>query len=306
MKPIQKNKLNLERLESRQLLSAVWQGNDIDGDKVTIRLRGEGDFDVITSQVGLGKQIETIEVFDTTIKSKLSIKASKRGGDGFVDVGEIAAEGQSLKQIKVDGNLGFLDVNRLAKLTALSSETLDGEMADWFIGNDMKKIHLKGDLSTATVQVNGSLKKVTIKGDMFDASLLVDGQLRLLKVRGDIAEDSLVSVLGDIRKIKVGGFVDFSTIETGERLKSLRVNYDIFDSEIYAAESIQRIVVDGAIENTLIESEGRIGKIDVWDWISDSDILAGPEGIGTIYAHALINTVIETDGDIDRLFIDVF
>ena len=305
MRAAPQNTLTLEPLESRRLLSVVWQSSDIDGDKVVVRLSGDGDFDVITSELGLGRQIEAIEVFDTSARSKLSVKAYKKGGDGFVDVGEIIAGGEALKQIKVDGNLGYLDIDRLDKLTALRSETLDGEPADWFIGGNMKKIHLKGDLDTATVQVGGSLKKATVEGDIFNASLLIDGWLSRLRVYGDIAEDSLVSVLGDVGSIKVDGVVDFSTIETQGQLKSFRVNYDIWDSEIFAAQSIRRLVVDGAVDNTLIESQGRIRKIDVWDVIVDSDILAGPEGIGTLYAYDLINTVIETDGNIDRLFLDV-
>ena len=36
-------RLIVERLEDRVLLSGLWQGVDVDGDRVTIRLRGPGE-----------------------------------------------------------------------------------------------------------------------------------------------------------------------------------------------------------------------------------------------------------------------
>jgi hypothetical protein len=279
MKPETNTILKLEVLESRRLLSAVWKGSDIDGDKVLIKLKGAGDFEVLTNDLGFGEQIETITVFDTSPRSKLVIQARKFGGDGFVDVGEIDAVGQSLNRIKVDGNLGYLDVGSLARLSVLSSETLDGEMAEWFIGSDMKKLHLKGDLDFAVIEVGGYLQKATIKGTISEASLLVDGWLRRLKVHGDVTNDSLVSVLGEVGTIAIKGFVDYSTIEMGGQLRKLSVGEDVLDSVLYSATSIGRIRVGGAVDNSLIESQGSIRRIDVWDWIVDSDILAGPEGI---------------------------
>lgn len=325
MKPKTKQKLHLEWLESRRLLSGIWQGNDADGDDITIKLRGAGDFTVLTQDEGLGLNIETIEVFDTNARSKLEITSRKHGGDGFVDVGEIDAAGEELKQIKVDGNLGFLDVTELGKIKVWGSETQQDESAQWFIdgsvkkmeflgdledvlldiGGDVNNVRIKGSLDDALVEIGGDLKKAVVHENITAATLLVDGQLRQLDVYGDIEDDSLISALEDINALNVDGFIDFSTIESGGQLKYIYTGYDILDSELFAVESIRSIIVDGAIENSLIESEGSIREIDAWDWIIESDIIAGDGGIDLIIAYDLIDTTVDTPGNLGAVILDV-
>ena len=64
-----KHHLVLEPLERRWLLSGFWQGVDVDGDAVTVRLKGPGDLEVVTEDLGLGEQIETIWLSDTSRSS---------------------------------------------------------------------------------------------------------------------------------------------------------------------------------------------------------------------------------------------
>jgi len=292
MTALPKNLLVAELLEPRRLLSGLWQGVDVDGDFVSIKLSGAGEFEVFTTEEGLGERIDAIEVWDAGKSSKLKITASKKGGDGFVDVDKIIAAEESLKEIKVDGNLGFLTTDALGKLTVLSSATFDGNQADWLIEGPVKKMRLKGDLEDAIVEVGGSLKKVMIDGDMAAATLMVDGQLRQLRVRGDVAEDSYVYAADDIRRIDIDGFLDLSSIETGGTLRSMVVGFDVLDADIFA------------VEGTVIETAGFIRVIDVWDWIDESDIIAGPEGIGAVWAYTLADTVIDTPGDLRHVFLD--
>ena len=298
------NLLVVELLEARRLFSGRWQGVDIDGDYVAIKIMGAGEFDVLTTEEGLGERIDGIEVWDTTDASKLKITARKKGGDGYVDVDEIIATEESLKEIKVDGNLGFLTVDAVRKLTVVSSATFDGNEAEWLIEGRVKKMRLKGDLEDVIVEVGGPIKKVVIDGDITAATLMIDGQLRQLRVRGDMEEDSYVYAAGDIHRIAIDGFLNFSSIETGGALRRMFVGLDVLDADIFAGQSIRRLTVDGAVEGTVIETVGFVRIIDVWDWINESDIIAGPEGIGAVWAYTLADTVIDTAGDLRHVFLD--
>ena len=340
-------RLIVERLEDRVLLSGLWQGVDVDGDRVTIRLRGPGEFTVFSIDEGFGELIERIELDGTGPTSKLTINARRSGGigDGYVDIGEIDAEFEVLRQIQVDGNIGNLYVGAVDKVTAFSAATLDGSEGEWFLDDDVKQIRLKGDMDLMYIEIDGSLKKVTINGSMSAATLFVDGQLKNLRVKGDVEEDSIVHAEDTIGQIRIDGFLDRSTIETKGDQKKLYVGEDILDSVVFAEYSMKNIVVqgsiigsviesrdtihrmrlgwdivdsviqadwaigtiiaDGGMVNSIIESGGYIRRVDVWDWITHSDIIAGPEGIGTIFAYDISDTTIDSLGEVRHLILDV-
>ena len=302
----QKNSLILESLEPRCLLSGYWEGIDVDGDAVFVELRGSGELEVVTTEDGLGEQIETIAVYDTTKGSKLTVDVFEFNGDGYVDVGEIDAVGEDLKQIVVYGNIGYLEAGSVQKIYFDNAVTLDGETGEWFIDSNVKLLYAWGDLDNTNIQITGKTSKVIIEGDMIEAGLLVDGQLRKMAVFGDVAEDSMISVLGRINRLVVYGFLDYSTVETGYQLKLLHVGMDVIDADIYADWAIHRIYVDGGIENTIIETTGRIRVLDSWDWIIDTDIIAGPQGIDKLFAYNLSNVNIDTPGDVWFVYLDAY
>ena len=337
-------RLIVEPLEKRVLLSGLWQGTDVDGDPVTIRLRGPGEFSLSLVEEGFGERIDRIELIGTGPASRLTVNARRSGGDGYVDIGEIDAEFESLRQIQVDGNIGNLYVGSVDKVTAYSAATLDGSEGEWFLDDDVKQIRLKGDMDLMYIEIDGSLKKVTINGSMSAATLFVDGQLRQLRVKGDVEADSIIHAEGMIGQIRIDGFLDRSTIETNGVQKKLHVGEDILDSVVFAEGSMKRIVVhgsivgsvietrdtiqrmwlgwdiidsviqadwaigtivaDGGMDNSTIESGGYIRRIDVWDWITESEIIAGPEGIGTIFAYDISDTTIDTLGGVRHLILD--
>jgi len=302
----QKNTLTLESLEPRCLLSGYWEGIDVDGDAVFVELRGPGELDVVTTEDGLGEQIETIAVYDTTKSSKLTVDVFEFNGDGYVDVGFIDATGEVLKQIVVYGNIGHLEAGSVQKVYFDNAVTLDGETGEWLIDSNVKLLYAWGDLDNTNIQITGKTSKVVIEGDMIEAGLLVDGQLRKMAVFGDVAEDSLISSLGRINRLVIYGFLDFSTVETSDQLKLLHVGMDVIDADIYADWAIHRIYVDGGIENTIIETPGRIRVLDSWDWIIDTDIIAGPQGINKLFAYNLSNVNIDTPGDVWFVYLDAY
>lgn len=92
-------RLLLEELEGRVLLSAVWQGQDYDGDAITVTLAGEGSM-VITQPAqnppGNTQGILKIELADTEGCDTVLTIAVKRGsGDGLVNVGRITGGANS-------------------------------------------------------------------------------------------------------------------------------------------------------------------------------------------------------------------
>ena len=176
--------LCLEQLENRCLLSAIWQGTDTDGDKVTIKLSGQGGLQVETVDEGLGLRIETIRLMDTGPSDKLTIKASQKGGDGQVTIDEIDGAGQSLKSLNLDGYLGHLTLDSLANLSATGSAKPDEGQANWQINSDVKQLKIIDDLEGVIVDVKGTLKKAIIGGNMSDATIQVDQQLRQCLVDG--------------------------------------------------------------------------------------------------------------------------
>jgi hypothetical protein len=301
-----KKTLNLESLEPRCLLSGYWEGVDVDGDAVFVELRGPGELEVVTSDDGLGEQIETIAVYDTTKASKLTVDVFEFNGDGYVDVGAIDAVGEDLKQIVVYGNIGHLEAGSVKKIYFDSTATLDGELAEWFINSNVKLLYAWGHMENAEVQIAGNASKVVIEGDIAEASFLVDGQLRKMAVYGDVAEDSLISALGRINRLVIYGFLDYSTVETSDQLKLLHVGMDVIDGDIYADWAIHRIYVDGGIENTIIETPGRIRVLDSWDWIIDTDIIAGPQGIDKLFAYNLSDVNIDTPGGVWYMYLDAY
>lgn len=302
----QKHSLTLEPLEPRCLLSGYWEGIDVDGDAVCVELKGPGQLDVITYENGLGEQIDTIAVYDTTKASTLTVDVFESHGDGYVDVGCIDATGEDLKQIVVYGNIGNLEAGSVKRIYFDNAVTLNGQTGEWFIGSNVKLLYAWGNLDTTDIQIAGKANKVVIEGSLIDAGLLVDGKLLKMAVIGDVAEDSMISVLGQINRLVVYGFLDYSTVETAGQLKLLHVGGDVVDADIYADRAIHRIYVDGGIENTMIETPGRIQVLDSWDWIVDTDIIAGRQGIQKLFAYNLSNVNIDTSGDVRFLYLDAY
>lgn len=299
-----KNNLILESLEPRCLLSGIWQGVDIDGDQVTIKLTGPGDFLVYTVDEGLGQRIDTIELYDTSPASRLNVAAWPTGGDGYVDVDAIDATGLDLRQIEVDGNLGDLIVNSVQKVVVFHAARSDGSEAQWLINNSVRQIRTNGSLDFVNMEIAGDLNTLIAQGDIAAATLTIDGQLRKLVVFGDIADQSDIYTTGDLRIVKVFGYLDNSTIETEGLLQVLYVGLDVFDSSVYADYGITKVIIDGGMENSFIGTAGKLRIFDAWDWVISSEIVAGPQGINRFLAYDLSDTAVSTTGYIRFFYLD--
>ncbi len=118
----------MEALESRILLSGIVADGsksykkltytDLEGDKVTIALKGGGTFTVDGTNGDTGKQLfslDTLTLSDITSKSSLSIKVNNvktnGNGDAFTDIGLITSTSQNLKSISLNGaNVSSIDL----------------------------------------------------------------------------------------------------------------------------------------------------------------------------------------------------
>jgi len=297
----QNSLLLLESLEPRWLLSGVWTGTDIDGDKVTIRLSGPGILQVDSQESGLGEQIDVITVFNTRSSSKLTINAARRGGDGYVDIETIDAAGETLNQISVDGNLGYLTARSVKKINVWSPATLSGQDAEWVFESYLKELQIKGDFMDATLDIGGSVNKVTVNGDMDFATLLIGGEADRITVKGDIKNDTLIQVNYELKSLKVYGSCYDSTIETSTDLRRLYVRGDLDYCIVKAGDDIGTIMIDGTMVETSVQAQDFIDKIDVWFWIVDSDIQAGYGGIDYAIAYGISDSAFDSLGRIDDI-----
>jgi len=223
MKRENKDRLVLETLEPRCLLSGFWYGVDVDGDDIAVELFGRGEFIITTSEAELGEYIESIELIDTDFSSKLFIDAYRKGGDGVVDVGYINAAGLALKRINVDGYLGDLEVGALKRISVEGNLIFEDGPTLWFLDSNVKRIEVYGALEEINIEVAGNLKRVVIEGGMAASTLAVDGRLGKMRVFGNVEDETLIYARDQIKSLSIYGHMDLSLVETDGVLKRLYV-----------------------------------------------------------------------------------
>ena len=99
------DRLQLECLENRTLLSTVIEGMDVDGDGYEIKLIGPGD---VTDS-----SLDNLTVAGTTMASKLAVSVTNVIGDGLVHVKQVNTGAANLGRLQVLGDLGGLIVGKL-------------------------------------------------------------------------------------------------------------------------------------------------------------------------------------------------
>jgi len=106
--------MKLEILESRNA-PATLAYVDVDGDNVVITTSGTGTLVAGTNVTfdPSGHQLRTLDLeaaaFQGANVSIIAHRDSVNGGDGFVNVGFIKADGRDLGKVFVDGDLGRID-----------------------------------------------------------------------------------------------------------------------------------------------------------------------------------------------------
>ena len=253
---------------------------DVDGDRVTItvstgKLKVE-DFTLVPSSSG--SQLALVDFrgnakfagADLSITARVSRSAA--GGDGLVHVGHIDATGLDLASIRINGDLGQLDVgNDLAAAPALRmlsvnslgafglSTQLPGGSLQSDITGKLKTLKLADSMRDAALSVSGGIGKIAVEGSVIGSSIRSDGSIGSITIRGDLADSATIGARGAlaagstvaalaIRELTIAGSVAHAQILAG---------YDRTGAGVNSSAGIGRIVVGG-------------------DWVA-SDLVAGAQ-----------------------------
>ncbi len=219
---------------------------DVDGDEVVVKTT-KGDFSQENFVFGADGTLLLIDLTASGSplaavgfgKAKLTVAAKSRGsGNGMVRVGAINALGMSLASVKIDGNLGEIDVGAgIPGERAFKSMQVDS-LGEAGVGNVESMIagtvgvlkvnrDVKGVLNVTggfpddglTNAPGNVIGKVIIGGNLDGSAggvkagvLRVSGGIKSIVVKGDVlggADQSGIFVGGSIGKVKITG--DFSS-----------------------------------------------------------------------------------------------
>lgn len=291
MDTYKQNNLVLEPLESRQLLSAVVTGAEVDGDLYEIELTGAGNIANV--------DLASIALTGTNSSSKLTVRVTEINGDGLVAVGHINTSLSNMGRLMVEGDLGALTAAKLGRLEAVTlgkeagntgdfiidgkvdrikvtkgvfnvEFTIDGDVGKLVVGDkkdvatdisqssfeisgDLGRLTLKHSLTAnSSIEVSGGIKRVDIGKSIVGSTLSADGDIRKISIGGGVSLGSEINVGGDLRNVKIKKSASDMTMEVGGELRVAKFEDDLIDSEILA-DSIRVL----RIKDDLLDS--RIG-----------------------------------------------
>jgi hypothetical protein len=266
---------------------------DVDGDLVTVK-RTAGAFSMgefqITPTAALGglfaKLTLTAAPKNALFNVTISAKVGPTGGNGFVNVGEIDADGIDVGAITVGGELQGLEVgNNDDTVKALGSLTVQslGEV---------------GGTSQFGDEINGEhgLGSITVKTDIRGTSIFSNhqdsGNLSSLTVGGSVSRATIQSAAG-IGSITIGGsFRDGGRIQAVNRVSAVSIGGDlsgtiveIFGDSANGAKGpdllLKTLTVGGNVEKTNVilgrnnNADASIASVSVGrEWLASS-ILSG-------------------------------
>lgn len=215
---------------------------DVDGDAVTVKVsKGDLTGAFTTAMVNTGitdaEQLLKLDLLGSDFKgATVTITAvpTGEGGDGFVNVGFINADGTDLGKVKVDGDLAKIVVGSNDKTAISSLEVQSMGMYGDITGamdlhsvfkGDVKTMKVKGDLARVNLEFLGDLNSISVSGSLigggfnYDGSINVDGFLSKAVIGGDVvgggaAATGFIGAVGGIGSISVenviGGFATTS------------------------------------------------------------------------------------------------
>ncbi len=270
---------------------------DVDGDLVTVKTTvgtfSDGDFTIVAAAGG-GGQLRLINLDDdgaefTNAKLTITAKPGPLGGNGFVNIGEIRADGVDLGNVSIAGDLGQLDAANIKDLTVQSLGGLGtgtqgaGGILDIHSGDDFGKLTVKSDLRGTTMFVNGTLKSVSVLGSIFDGEIATGGGMGAVTVKGSIfggviqsgRELGAVSVTGSI----VGNAFDKVVISAFGKSIEPTTGIDLAIKSLTVGGGVEflRLLAGYDVREVAKNSDASIGAITVGgDWRA-STVLAGVE-----------------------------
>jgi hypothetical protein len=283
---------------------------DADGDRVTVKTtRGTFDtsnFAIYATPVGVkgGGQFSGLDLSDAEFAGAnltITAKRTSHHGDGLVNLGFLDATGIDLGKVKIEGDLGRLEVGdtdlRTSALRSLDigsmgslgvSAQLDivqgfeshiaGSIPNVKIAGDIGAIHLSVG-SLGTVKVGGSIGS-SLGDSVGSTDIYVSGDLTALSVGGDI-RFSYIYVDGDIGRIAAGNAPGKFHLSGGVAVKGSIVRSAVRSSGDFSSLTVggnfvtSSITADGDLNPANLLAAQTIGVITVKGRVESSTILVG-------------------------------
>ena len=306
--------------------TATWI--DADGDLVTLKttkpVLNSGMFAMNATGTLGGELLQSIDFNfangnpkGTNLALTAKFDKARNRGDGIVDVGTIFAGGTDLGIVKLDGDLGRIEVGdgtltdgAIKSLTVGSIGNLGGVVSSSNIAGKIGALTVRGDIVNTTIFVTpgmstdvaaGSIGTLTISGSLIKgndsvARISTTGSIGTVKIGGSILGDdgmfgSGIQSGGSISAVTIGGSIRSSErvapntlagIEAGTTLGKVTVGGDLHYARILALGKAQPAKAADALALASLTIKGRVADSFIAAGLS-SDGLKNPDAqIGTI------------------------
>lgn len=269
---------------------------DVDGDAVTIkRTKGTfamGDF-AIDPKTGGGGQLTKLTVTPApdNVSTNLTVtaKPGADGGNGFVNIGEIAATGTLLGTVSIAGDVGQFNGGLATGTKAgVSSFTVQSmHLLGLTTGatspvstfaNGAGKITVKNDVAGAEWRTSGAVQKfgaITVTG-YFNGNIETATSITSLNIGGTVRGAEWAATAGSIGAITVGGDLLQAAISAKGQSPAPAKGADL---------AIKSLTVKGSIESSSISvgaglnPDASIGAVSVGHQWKASSLIAGVAGL---------------------------
>jgi len=226
---------------------------DPDGDTVTVKtslgsftgdelvlVPGFGGNGAVLSQLNLGSAFKGANITITAKRGPL-------GGNGFANIGHLAAIGTDLGAVTIAGDLGQIDAGAVKSLTVqslgalgVSTQGVGGDLRSDITGK-LGALTVKSSIHGASIFGSSSIGAVKIGGSFLGGQLSAGADLGAVTVRGDIvgtaAAPVVISAFGKaiapakgsdlaIKSLNVAGGVEYLRVLAGYDLALNGANAD--------------------------------------------------------------------------------
>ncbi len=232
---------------------------DVDGDRVTVALKGPGTIQVLPGGSGLGRApVETIRLTATSEGSRLTVSVEQGTGslgDGRLTIGSIEADGPvgalELPQAVINGRGVVVD----GSLALFAAAALEGGAdlsigAAGPVGPELRLGRAHGTPDDAVViSVAGDLGRLVV-GSAVHVKVLVPGAVRALNVQG-ASRDAVVIAGGGAECLQFDGEAEGLRVSAGGQVKRVSIERDMRASIIASAGDLDEFSVGGDMLDSL-------------------------------------------------------
>ncbi|MCE9592190.1 MAG: heme-binding protein [Planctomycetes bacterium] len=330
-----------ERLEERALLAVgttlgvltdTFVYNDVDGDQVTVVLRGAGTVDLTLKDNAVDlADLDAIAFHDTDLTTSLAITLKKarigpRVGNTVIGsitggtVGSITMTNASLggdlnlsgslRQFRADAIVNGADFilgstpPQGLSLELLTLSGLIDNPVNINIPGGFSKLAITNDAAYFSVNTDGDLNNVNFKGAVANASFTIGGAVRAMDLRNGVA-DTAITVASDLDRLRIVGNGSALRIRVGGSMTQFSTTKNksgagsLLDTLMGVSGAITNLKIAGGVtDSTLAATEGMDG-ITTGAAVTNSMLLAGT----TLDTNLLLDDAAFGVATIDRVTI---